>query len=197
MIAFLKGVVIEKGEDYFILDVEGVGYEVFTPTTTLEKLTLTQPLSLNIYTAVREDQISLFGFHSLREKKVFLLLISVSGIGPKLALNILSGISTEELIAAIYQGNLVRLTAISGVGKKTAERLIVELKDKLLKLCETPVLSEKQMQSSSATNDVLSALLNLGYNKNEIEKVLSRLQLNESTGFEASLKSALQALSKA
>jgi len=123
-------------------------------------------------------------------------LISVSGIGPKLALSILSKISTEELIRAIFQKDLLTLTSISGVGKKTAERLVVELKDKLLHLSKDSSLENQTPKITTLIDDLLSALLNLGYNKIEAEKTLKVIQFTEPTNFEKTLKESLQALSK-
>jgi Holliday junction DNA helicase RuvA len=198
MIAHLKGSVFSQTEDSIVLDVAGVGYEIHLSTQTLEKIaTLPSPLSLIIYTVVREDSITLFGFLSQREKTLFLRLISVSGIGPKLAMNILSGIHSEDLIAAIHREDLVRLTAIPGVGKKTAERMIVELKDKLLNLLGNDAAPRIKIKQTPLTEDVLSALLNLGYNRNEIEKTFERIKIGEKKNFEEALKESLQALAKA
>jgi Holliday junction DNA helicase RuvA len=180
MIAHLKGNIFSQTEDSVVLDVGGVGYDVHLSSQTLERIaSLPRPLSLIIYTVVREDSITLFGFLSQREKTLFLRLISVSGIGPKLAMNILSGIHSEDLIQAIHREDLVRLNAIPGVGKKTAERMIVELKDKLLNLMGGETTPLIKTQRSPLSEDVLSALLNLGYNRNEIEKTFERIKIGE------------------
>jgi holliday junction DNA helicase RuvA len=198
MIAHLKGSVLSHASDSVVLDVGGVGYEVFLSAHSLERLkSAASPVSLIIHTAVREDHITLFGFLSPREKQLFLRLISVSGIGPKLAINILSGIPSEELIEAIHREDLVRLTAIPGIGKKTAERMIVELKDKLLSLVVASSVSESRAKKSPLSEDLLSALLNLGYNRNEIERTLERIRFSDKANFEQALKESLQALSKA
>ncbi|MFO1519734.1 MAG: Holliday junction branch migration protein RuvA [bacterium] len=198
MIAHLKGALLSHGNDSVVLDVAGVGYEVFVSGKTLEKLkSQPNPVSVLVYTAVREDNITLFGFLTSREKQLFLRLISVSGIGPKLAVNILSGIPSDDLIEAIYREDLVRLTSIPGVGKKTAERMIVELKDKLLNLVETPSLPQNRPQKTALAEDVLSALVNLGYNRNQVEKMFERIKIHEKSDFEQALKESLQALSKA
>jgi len=198
MIAHLKGLILSQSEDSIILDVGGVGYEIFLSAHTLDKIpSLPSPLSLIIYTVVREDSITLFGFISAREKSLFLRLISVSGIGPKLAMNILSGIPSEDLIDAIHREDLVRLTAIPGVGKKTAERMIVELKDKLLNLVGAETLSPVRSKKAPMTEDVLSALLNLGYNRGEIEKTFERIQIHKKKDFEEALRESLQSLAKA
>ncbi len=197
MIAHLTGNILLISNDSLILDVHGVGYEVFISATNLERLkNSTSPVSLLIYTAVREDNLSLFGFLTIQEKQIFLKLISVSGIGPKLALSILSKISTEELIRAIFQKDLLTLTSISGVGKKTAERLVVELKDKLIHLSKDSSLESPAPKITPLIDDLLSALLNLGYNKIEAEKTLKVIQFTEPTNFEKTLKESLQALSK-
>lgn len=197
MIAHLTGNILLISNDSLTLDVHGVGYEVFISATNLERLkNSTSPVSLLIYTAVREDNLSLFGFLTIQEKQIFLKLISVSGIGPKLALSILSKISTEELIRAIFQKDLLTLTSISGVGKKTAERLVVELKDKLIHLSKDSSLESPAPKISPLIDDLLSALLNLGYNKIEAEKTLKVIQFTEPTNFEKTLKESLQALSK-
>ncbi len=195
MIAHLKGNLLSSAADSLVLDVAGVGYEIYASLHTLDKVkTGTNPVSLIIYTAVREDNISLFGFLTAREKQLFLRLISVSGIGPKLAMTILSGLPSEKLIEAIYHEDLIRLTSISGIGKKTAERMIVELKDKLLAL--SPALEDSSPKRGGVSDDVLSALLNLGYNRSEIEKTFDRIKVQHKTNFEEALKESLQALAK-
>src|SRR5688572_3829107 len=132
MIAYLNGKLLSKSINLAIVDVGGVGYEVHIPLTTYYELGETgSPVVLQIYTHVREDALQLFGFNTPLEKELFLRLISVSGVGPKLALGLLSNLSANELVQAILSSNLVQLTAISGVGKKTAERLVLELRDKL------------------------------------------------------------------
>ncbi len=200
MIAQLTGEISEICDDSLILNVQGVGYEIFLSSTSLEKLKTHQgSLSLSIYTAVREDAITLYGFLSRSVRELFVRLLRVSGIGPKLALNILSGIGSQDLIAAIHQEDLVRLTSISGIGKKTAERMIVELKDKLLDLLDQSSLKETSAlkTKNQIERDVLSALLNLGYNRHEIEKTLERISFKENIAFEQALKESLQTLSKA
>ncbi len=200
MIAHLTGKVLSLGGDSLILDVGGVGYEVFLSASNLDKLkhlSNRDAISILIYTAVREDNITLFGFLNAREKQLFLRLISVSGIGPKLAVNILSGIASDDLIDAIHREDLVRLTSVSGIGKKTAERMIVELKDKLLHLVGSPSLSEQKPKRSKLSEDLLSALLNLGYSRGEIDKMMDRTKVHEKSDLEQALKESLAALSKA
>lgn len=205
MISQLTGHISYRGEESIILDVNGVGYEVALSSHSLEKLShpngtastgKSEKITLVIYTAVREDNISLYGFLNHSEKKLFSKLLSVSGIGPKLSMTILAGMAPQELIDAIYREDLIRLTAISGIGKKTAERMILELKDKLLDLVDVPRNEEKRFRKSGLPEDLISALVNLGYNRNEIEKKLERIELRDPQNFQQSLKESLQVLSK-
>src|SRR5881296_1754402 len=159
MIAHLRGKLAQKDPARVIVDVNGVGYEVFIPLTTFTALPETGfEVSIDVHTHVREDVIALYGFSTHRERKIFEKLMTISGIGPKLAVTILSGGSVEDLVGAIKRSDLVRLTAIPGVGKKTAERIILELKDKLQDFAEQP-------QRPAVEIDVLSALENLGYSR--------------------------------
>ena len=135
MIARISGILIYKSVSHVVVDACGVGYRIFVPLTTFYELPETGQLAtLNIYTHVKEDAIHLFGFHTFEDQGIFQMLISIAGIGPKLAMNILSGIPAREFVKAVTQGNMSRLVAIPGVGKKMAERMIVELKDKMLKV---------------------------------------------------------------
>jgi len=176
MIGYIKGQLLQKKPNVLLVDVHGVGYEVFIPLTSFYELPAEgNEVSLRIHTHVREDALTLFGFHTQREKDLFLKLISISGIGPKLAIAILSGAQVEELAQAIAEGNLVRLTAIPGVGRKTAERLVLELKSQI-----TPFLLHEQVESAKQSGapsplqeDILSALVNLGYPRAAAEKALS------------------------
>jgi Holliday junction DNA helicase RuvA len=150
-------------------------------------------MSLQIHTHVREDALQLFGFHDLAEKQVFLLLMGVSGIGPKLALNILSGIPAEELARALRNGDQVRLVSIPGVGKKLAERMIVELKDKFLTFTPATLDSAAKPEASSQKmQDAVSALINLGYKKPEIEKTVRDVLKNDALSLEDVLRETLQ-----
>src|SRR3989442_15651171 len=156
MIAHLRGKLAQKEPARVIVDVNGVGYEVFVPLTTYTALPDTgSEVSIDIHTHVREDLIALYGFSTRRERSIFEKLMTISGIGPKLAVTILSGGSVEDLVAAIKRSDLARLTAIPGVGKKTAERIILELKDRLQGFAEGPA---KWLVES----DVLWALGHLG-----------------------------------
>lgn len=176
MIGYIKGQLLQKKPNMLLVDVRGVGYEIFIPLTSFYELPGEgNEVSLRIHTHVREDALTLFGFHTQREKDLFLKLISISGIGPKLAIAILSGAQVEELAQAIAEGNVARLTSIPGVGRKTAERLVLELKSQM-----TPFLLPGQAESSKQTgahsaleDDILSALVNLGYPRAAAEKALS------------------------
>jgi Holliday junction DNA helicase RuvA len=176
MIGQLKGQLLRKRPNMILVDVHGVGYEVFIPLTSFYDLPGEgSEIVLKIHTHVREDALILFGFRTQREKDFFLKLISISGVGPRLAIAILSGAQVEELAQAIAEGNLARLTAIPGVGRKTAERLVLELKSQV-----TPFLLPEQAEAARAGSrptpleeDVLSALINLGYPKASADKALS------------------------
>jgi Holliday junction DNA helicase RuvA len=201
MIAQLRGTLADKRPTQVLVDVGGVGYLVHIPVSTFYALgDLHSNVTLLIHTQVREDAISLYGFLSSREKHLFELLISASGVGPVLALKILSGMSVDDLVPAVRSGDLVRLTRIPGVGRKTAERMVVELRDKLAAM-ETPESSRQPVASTGAAADVVSALLNLGYEEHAAaqavehagKKGLAKSSTPES--FEALLRAALQHLS--
>lgn len=174
MIAHLTGKLLERAPASVVVDVQGVGYEVLVPVSTFSHLpALGETVALRIHTHVREDAIQLFGFLSLVEKQLFEKLITVSGIGPRLALSILSGINAGDLVQAIRQSNLARLTTIPGVGKKTAERIVVELRDKLDGYAVEPATLAAATLTSAA-EDVLSALVNLGYSRAIAEKAVAK-----------------------
>src|SRR5215469_13785775 len=162
MIGLLRGKLTDKRPNQVLIDVGGVGYQVQIPLSTFAELgVLHQETTLLIYTHVREDQLALYGFLTAREKQCFELLISASGVGPSLALKILSGMGVEELVPAIRKGDLARLVLIPGVGKKTAERIVLELRDKLTVLEVEDTGSTRTR--SQLESDVASALVNLGY----------------------------------
>lgn len=196
MIGQLRGRLAEKRPNLVLVDVGGVGYLVQVPLSTYAALgELHTEVTLLIHTHVREDALALFGFVSAREKHFFELLISASGVGPALALKILSGMSVEELVPAIRGGDLVRLTKIPGVGRKTAERIVLELKDKLEAVA---VETEKPTVASpaGAEADVVSALVNLGYDARAAEEAAAEGKREAGTGnFEKLLRAALQSLS--
>jgi Holliday junction DNA helicase RuvA len=197
MIGQLRGRLEDKRPNQVLVDVGGVGYFVHVPLSTYAALSeLHTEVTLLIHTHVREDAFSLYGFLSAREKHLFELLLSASGVGPALALKILSGMSVEELVPAIRGGDLGRLTRIPGVGRKTAERMVVELKDKLEAIA---VEAERPMAASPAgvEADVLSALVNLGYDARTAEGVVAEAKREAGAGnFEKLLRAALQTLTQ-
>ncbi len=179
MIAYLSGKLLEKQANTAIVDVGGVGYEVSIPLTTFYELgEVGSDVSLRIYTHVREDAIQLFGFKTLRERDLYLKLISVQGIGPKSGIAMLSGMSADEIITAIRTGDLARLKSIPGVGLKTAERLVIELRDKVndMSVGGAPLdaATSTHLSADSVFDDALSALINLGYQRNAAEKALNQ-----------------------
>ncbi|MDD2319932.1 MAG: Holliday junction branch migration protein RuvA [Geobacteraceae bacterium] len=199
MIALLTGKIAYKSPEYIILDVNGVGYRVQIPFSTYYEIPDGgAEISLNIYTHVKEDAISLYGFRTADEKLFFQLLISVSGIGPKLGKDILSNIQVNELAAAITRGDLARLSAVPGIGKKTAERLVLELKDKVAKLdlAAAATGGEQALPSAGIEEDVASALINLGYKEAVVKKALAELRVSPDDSMEQVLKQALKALMK-
>jgi len=179
MIALLSGKIAYKGISHIVVDTQGVGYRVFIPLTTFYELPEAgQAVTLHIHTSVKEDAINLFGFYTLQERELFQLMISVSGIGPKVAMNILSGISSSELLDAISGGNLAKLITIPGIGRKMAERLILELREKAIKkmaVDQIPVTDARQKRSDMMREDVLSALVNLGYKANTAREALDKV----------------------
>jgi holliday junction DNA helicase RuvA len=196
MIAQLRGTLDDKRPNQVLVDVGGVGYLVHIPLSTFYALgDLHSNITLLIHTQVREDAISLYGFLSAREKHLFELLISASGVGPVLALKILSGMSVDDLVPAVRSGDLARLTRIPGVGRKTAERMIVELRDKLAAMEIAEDGRKTVVATTGAAGDVVSALLNLGYDQHAAEQAVGRAGKNGgSETFEALLRGALQEL---
>ena len=196
MIGLLRGRLLEKRPNQVILDVGGVGYLVAVPLSTFAALgELHAEVTLLIHTHVREDALALYGFLSQREKHLFELLLGASGVGPSLALKILSGMNVEELVPAIRTGDLARLTKIPGVGRKTAERMVVELKDKLEAVA---VEAEKPTPASPAgvEADVKSALTNLGYDERTADTALAEAKREAGTAsFEKLLRVTLTTLS--
>src|SRR5215813_7746573 len=198
MIGQLRGRLADKRPNQVLVDVGGVGYVVAVPLSTYAALgELHTEVTLLIHTHVREDALSLYGFLSSREKHLFEMLLSASGVGPTLALKILSGMSTEELVPAIRGNDLGRLTKIPGVGRKTAERMVVELKDKL----ESMVIAEQKPAAASPAGveaDVISALINLGYDGRTAENAVGEGKREVGTSnFEKLLKASLQSLTGA
>ncbi len=207
MIAHLSGNLLSKQTNTVILDVGGVGYEVTIPLSTFYDLEDTgASVKLHIYTHVREDVLQLFGFKTLRERELFLRLISVSGVGPRLAITMIGIMSANEIIASIRTNNLARLTSIPGVGKKTAERLVIELRDKIAAL-SSPALEEEfaaqagaggtQASEDAVREDALSALVGLGYQKAAAEKaVTAAMQEGGEISVELLLRRSLRTLAR-
>jgi holliday junction DNA helicase RuvA len=205
MIAHLSGTLLAKHANSVIVEVAGVGYEVQIPLSTFYELEeLGSKVQLRIYTHVREDTLQLFGFKTARERELFMRLISVSGIGPKLGITLLSGMSADEMIASIRNNDLARLTLIPGVGRKTAERLVVELRDKVATLSSSDLAVEgSQAASSEAVTedavhaDALSALVNLGYQRSAAEKAITAaLSEGGAITVESILRRTLRRLAK-
>ncbi|HEY0701967.1 MAG TPA: Holliday junction branch migration protein RuvA [Candidatus Acidoferrales bacterium] len=193
MIGSLRGTLIEKRPNQVLLEVGGVGYVVQIPLSTFTALAaLHSENTLLIHTHVREDQFSLYGFFTAREKHCFELLLSASGVGPSLALKILSGMSLDELIPAIRKGDLAQLVRIPGVGRKTAERMVVELRDKLAAV-DVPEAG-KPSTRSQLESDVASALINLGYEERAVESAIAKSRATVGNDFESLLRAALQVL---
>lgn len=192
MIGSLRGKLVDKRPNQILLEVGGVGYQVQIPLSTFTGLeALHSETTLLIHTHVREDQLSLYGFLTAREKQCFELLISASGVGPSLAMKILSGMSLEDLMPAIRKGDLAQLVRIPGVGRKTAERIVVELRDKFL-VSET----EKPATRSQLESDVASALVNLGYDARSVEKAIEKARGPNNGDFEGLLRGSLQILGR-
>jgi Holliday junction DNA helicase RuvA len=200
LIAHLRGRISEKHPNRVIVDVSGVGYDVFVPLSTFYGMG--EPgtdIALRIHTHVREDALHLYGFATSLEQELFERLIGVSGIGPKLALAVLSGIEPKELIRAIERGDVARLTAIPGVGKKTSERIVLELKDRLPRVSAHAIAAAGDTDAipTPMQDDVISALVNLGYHRPLAEKAAaSAVNISPDAGFERTLKQALRELAK-
>jgi Holliday junction DNA helicase RuvA len=197
MIAHLRGVLLQKQPNQIVVDVQGVGYEVTIPVSTYTALPETgAQVQLRIHTHVREDTIALFGFHSAEEKALFERLISVSGIGPKLGVTVLSGLAAPDLINAIRTGEVARLVRIPGVGRKTAERMVLELRDKLDGIggsAAAPRPPEPARVFSDLEMDVLSALLNLGCQRAAAETAVQKARAAGAPGeFEPLFRRALE-----
>ena len=209
MIAYLAGVLREKTPSRVVIDVAGVGYEVFVPLSTFTELPDDgKTVALRVHTHVRDDAILLYGFHSARERSAFELLIRTSGIGPKLALGILSGMEPERLLSAVANGDVEALRRIPGVGVKTAERIVVELRERAAQLMleSGAQATERRGRPSAAGTDpsgelqeqALSALLNLGYTRPQAQRVLEEAASEAGTdlALESLLRGALRRLSR-
>ena len=197
MIAFLRGRVLDKFPNRIILDVSGVGYEVHVPLSTYYEIgEVGSEVSLRVHTHVREDTLQLFGFLTPLEQLLFERLIGISGIGPKLAVAVLSGIDSRELVVAVQRADVARLTRIPGVGKKTAERMVLELKDRLKDVAPAPEAEGAQPSTGDRLrNDLISALENLGYHRPLAEKAVDAGHTSDGGAtFEDALRSALREL---
>jgi Holliday junction DNA helicase RuvA len=199
MIAFLRGRLHDKQPQRVVVDVGGVGYDVAVPLSTFYQLgDEGSEVALRIHTHVREDQLALFGFLTASEQVVFERLLGVSGIGPKLALGVLSGIEPVEFVAALERGDVARLTRIPGVGKKTAERMVLELRDRLLKDLGSGAGVAASAVGAGERDDLVSALINLGYDRRAVDRVVgAQGQELSAWPFEQQLRAALKALSRA
>lgn len=199
MIALLTGELAAVTPEHIIIDINGVGYEVQVANRTRDSLpALGGALRLHIHTHVREDQLVLFGFSAVEERTLFLRLLSVSGVGPKLALTILSHLSPAELVSTVVDENSAGLKEIPGIGKKTAERIVIDLRDRLLRdhanLLQLP---GSTIRRNDANADALSALVNLGYNQNIAEQALQKLNIDISeVPVDQVIRQALQQLAK-
>ena len=198
MIAFLRGRVFDKQPNRVIIDVQGVGYEVHVPLSTYYDIgDAGAEVALHVYTHVREEALQLYGFLTSLEQQVFERLIGISGIGPKLAVAVLSGIETRELVTAVQRGDVARLTGVPGIGRKTAERIVLELKDRLAPLVLPADLEAASLASPAdrLRADLLSALQNLGYHRPAAEKAVdTTLSAASEATFEQALRSALREL---
>jgi Holliday junction DNA helicase RuvA len=192
MIAQLSGALAYKSPEHLVVDVHGVGYQIFVSLNAFYRLPEPgNPVQLLIHTHVREDALQLYGFLDREEKDLFLLLTGVSGIGPRLALNILSGTPSHELQDALEAGDLVRLVAIPGIGKKTAERLVVELRDKI-KLVKGTRGADDGRRASGLETEAVSALINLGYRRSEAERAVKVACAGGANDIETVIRSALK-----
>jgi holliday junction DNA helicase RuvA len=195
MIAHLRGKLLSKHPNQAVVEAGGVGYDLTISVPTFSELAAPgSEVALHVHTHVREDQIALYGFLRPAEKLLFEKLITVSGIGPKLAITILSGMAADEMVGAIRGNDIARLTRIPGIGKKTAERMVLELRDKLPQ--PGPSSAPATPALSATDEDVLSALVNLGYQRAAAEKVMALVKKTGKESFDAMFREALAALSK-
>ena len=201
MIASLTGRLAFKAPTYLILDVHGVGYEVYIPLSTYYGLPhLSESISLSVHTHVREDAIQLFGFLTSQEKDAFVLLTSISGVGPKLALSILSALPVSDLVSAIQSGDVEKLTTVPGIGHKSASRLVLELKDKVGKLQPglAPTIDSPRQGQDATFDDALSALVNLGYRPQDAKEALKQVKKSnpESIALKDMIRESLKELAR-
>ena len=197
MIAFLRGRVLDTHPNRIVIDVNGVGYELYVPLSTYYDVgEVGTEIALRVHTHVREDALQLYGFLTTLEQQLFERLIAISGIGPKLAVAVLSGIDTDELVSSIQRADVARLTRIPGIGKKTAERIVLELKDRLADVVPSATTGGVgRAQSDHVRDDLVSALQNLGYHRPLAEKAVDAVRARDgSAAFEDALKGALREL---
>jgi holliday junction DNA helicase RuvA len=197
MIAFLRGRVLDKHPNRIVIDVNGVGYELYVPLSTYYDVgDEGSEISLRVHTHVREDALQLYGFLTPLEQQLFERLIGISGIGPKLAVAVLSGIDSHEFVNSIQRADVARLTRIPGIGKKTAERIVLELKDRIADVAAaSSTVAGEQPQVDRLRDDLVSALENLGYHRPLAEKAVDVVRARVgSAGFEDALKGALREL---
>jgi len=197
MIAFLRGRVLDKHPNRIVIDVNGVGYELYVPLSTYYDVgEAGTEIALRVHTHVREDALQLYGFLTMLEQQLFERLIAISGIGPKLAVAVLSGIDSGELVSSIQRADVARLTRIPGIGKKTAERIVLELKDRLAEVAQ-PAAADgaERSQGDHVRDDLVSALENLGYHRPLAEKAVDTVRARDGgAAFEKALKGALREL---
>jgi Holliday junction DNA helicase RuvA len=195
VIAHLSGTLLDKALQRLVIDVNGVGYDVTVPLSTLYAVgDPGAPVALRIHTRVTEEAIQLFGFHTALEQQLFERLIAVNGVGPKVALAVLSGIEPADFVRAIRQSDVARMTRIPGIGKKTAERLVLELKDRLPDGVE-PHTAAPETSDDAVKDDVVSALINLGYQRSAIDRAIDRVAKDGQTrDFELLLRDVLKAM---
>jgi holliday junction DNA helicase RuvA len=198
MIGFLRGRVFDKQPNRVTVDVQGVGYELIVPLSTFYEIgDVGAEVALRVHTHVREDALQLFGFLTDLERQLFERLIGISGIGPKLAVAVLSGIEPREFVSAVNRGDVARLTRVPGIGKKTAERMVLELKDRLLALQAPTEEPADTPHDGKLRADLVSALQNLGYHRPQAEKAIeTTLAAAPEFTFEQALKSALRELTR-
>ena len=194
MIAYINGRIISKASNSVIIENNGIGYEIIIPLSTLYNLPEDhEDVSLYIHPYIKDETMTLFGFFSMLEKRLFLMLISISGIGPKLAINILSGIGPEDLLNAIVNEDVTHLCRIPGIGKKTAQRLILELKEKAGKIVISEGIRQQKGIEDPIVKDVLSALLNLGYPEDMAKEAIKKAMMRiKDRGLESLIRESLR-----
>ncbi len=191
MIEFITGTVVEIQEDFVVVKCGGIGYGITASATTISRIKSGETIKISTYLNVKDDSLSLFGFYNKREKDVFLRLITVSGIGPKMAITVLSGFEVDEFVSIVINGEADRLCTIKGVGKKTAQRIVLELKDTLTKEYNGVVQATPQVFNSFA-QDAISALMGMGFSRQEAEMAVSRVQAGAYKSAEEIIIAALK-----